>query len=177
MRWWCINPFHSTNQTKKWRVRRWWTNLFLKPNTILLNCTLWSFCWSYELLLPSFMKQYIGSYGRATWPAVTYHIRMDCKFVSLLLFWWFSCLHMSTQTVKATFAPWAYVHEKTYELLLVTILFIILMIADIFGKAIHCTNCMTKQHAWMLHTIQLTPSLISCRKHCVSFFLFFGFAK
>jgi hypothetical protein len=37
MRWWWINSFHSTNQTKKWGVIRWWTSSFLKSNTLLVS--------------------------------------------------------------------------------------------------------------------------------------------
>jgi hypothetical protein len=37
MRWWWINSFYSTNQTKKWGVRRWWTSSFLKPNSLVVG--------------------------------------------------------------------------------------------------------------------------------------------
>lgn len=149
MGWWCVNPFHSTKATKTWRVRRWWTKLFLEPNTLLVNCTLWPFYWSYKLLLASFVKQYIGLYGRATWPAFTYHIGMDCKFVD------HSCC--SDGSVAYTWA-----HYRLLRLICPMNLcswkdlwsaLCDHMIANIFGKAIHCTNCMTEQRAWMLHTV------------------------
>jgi hypothetical protein len=47
MKWWWINSFYSTNQIKKWGVRKRLITSFIKPNTLLellLDCRL-QLCW------------------------------------------------------------------------------------------------------------------------------------